>query len=229
LPGDIQCYLEIIIEEHAYSVVALVVKNLIKPAILRAVIDFDDNQVILKGETGDHSFFFQKTAQVIPEPEDYVEELVGHVEISKPTTTNLVNEEHLEPLSALQAKVDPLTIPYAAKTKLIHLLQRYRCVFSLRPGLTHKYTHEIKLHDKTPFLKRPYPVPFALRPAVDVTIQKMLDLSVIKREASPYASPMTVVKKKDGSVRICLDARMINSKMIGDCESPPATDELLRG
>jgi hypothetical protein len=29
-------------------------------------------------------------------------------------------------------------------------------------------------------------------------------------------------------VRICLDARMINSKMIADCESPPATDELLR-
>jgi transposase InsO family protein len=232
----IQCYLEIIIEEHAYPVVALVVKNLIKPAILgadwlheqRAVIDFDDNQVILKGETGDHSFSFKKTVEVSPEPEDYVEELVGHVEIRKPATTNRVNEEHLEPLSALQAKVDPLTIPDAANTKLIHLLQRYRCVFSPRPGLTHKYTHEIKLHDKTPFLKRPYPVPFALRPAVDVTIQEMLDLGVIKREASPYASPMTVVKKKDGSVRICLDARMINSKMIADCESPPATDELLR-
>ncbi|CAH1377118.1 unnamed protein product, partial [Tenebrio molitor] len=77
----------------------------------RAVIDFDDNQVILKGETGDHSFSFKKTVEVSPEPEDYVEELVGHVEIRKPATTNRVNEEHLEPLSALQAKVDPLTIP----------------------------------------------------------------------------------------------------------------------
>ncbi|EFA10868.1 hypothetical protein TcasGA2_TC001689 [Tribolium castaneum] len=39
---------------------------------------------------------------------------------------------------------------------------------------------------------------------------------------------MTIVEKKDGTVRICLDARMINSKMIADCESPPASDELLR-
>jgi hypothetical protein len=71
-------------------------------------------------------------------------------------------------------------------------------------------------------------VPFALHPAVDVTIQEMLCLGVIKREASPNASPTTVVKKKDGLVRICLDVRMINSKIIADCESPPATDELLR-
>jgi hypothetical protein len=56
----------------------------------------------------------------------------------------------------------------------------------------------------------------------------MLCLGVIKREASPNASPTTVVKKKDGLVRICLDVRMINSKIIADCESPPATDELLR-
>nr|XP_015840034.1 PREDICTED: retrovirus-related Pol polyprotein from transposon 17.6 [Tribolium castaneum] len=233
----IQCYLEIKIDEHLYPVVALVVKNLIKPTILgadwlneqRAVIDFDNNEILLRNGEKHHSFPFRKTTEIPPEPEDYVEDLVGHIEVnhSAPITT-CNKKQHLESPSALQAKVDPLKIPEAEKRKLIHLLQEYRCIFSSRPGLTHKYTHEIKLHDKTPFLKRPYPVPFALRPAVDATIQEMLDLGVIKREASPYASPMTVVKKKDGTVRICLDARMINSKMIADCESPPAADELLR-
>ncbi|XP_064215678.1 retrovirus-related Pol polyprotein from transposon 297 [Tribolium castaneum] len=233
----IQCYLEIKIDEHLYPVVTLVVKNLIKPTILgadwlneqRAVIDFDNNEILLRIGEKHHSFPFRKTTEIPPEPEDYVEDLVGHIEVnhSAPITT-CNKKQHLESPSALQAKVDPLKIPGAGKRKLIHLLQEYRCIFSSRPGLTHKYTHEIKLHDKTPFLKRPYPVPFALRPAVDATIQEMLDLGVIKREASPYASPMTVVKKKDGTVRICLDARMINSKMIADCESPPAADELLR-
>ena len=67
-----------------------------------------------------------------------------------------------------------------------------------------------------------------MRPAVDAAIQEMLDLGVIKREASQYASPITVVRKKDGSGRVCLNARIINSKMKADCETPPPAEELLR-
>ncbi|KAJ8985877.1 hypothetical protein NQ317_006251, partial [Molorchus minor] len=48
-----------------------------------------------------------------------------------------------------------------------------------------------------PKLMRPYPIPFSLRPDVEATIQNMLDLGVIKRE-DQYASPLAVVKKKDG-------------------------------
>jgi hypothetical protein len=128
----IQYYLEIIIDENVYSVVALVVKNLIKPAILgadwlneqRAVIDFDNNQVTVKGETGNQSFSFKKTVEVTPEPEDCVEELVGHIEICESPATNRVNGEHLESLSTFQAKVDLLKILETAKTKLIHLQVR---------------------------------------------------------------------------------------------------------
>jgi hypothetical protein len=54
----------------------------------------------------------------------------------------------------------------------------------------------------------------------------MLQLGVIKREASPFASPMTVVRKKDGSVRICLDARWINQQMVSDCEAPRPPEDL---
>ncbi|KAJ3617875.1 hypothetical protein MTP99_006962 [Tenebrio molitor] len=56
----------------------------------------------------------------------------------------------------------------------------------------------------------------------------MLALGGIKREASPFASPLTVVRKKDGSVRICLDARGVNQRMVADCETPRPPEDLLQ-
>lgn len=80
--------------------------------------------------------------------------------------------------------------------------------------------------DDTPFVRRPYPIPFSLRPEVDKVIEEMLQLGVIKRESSPFASPMTVVRKKNGSVRICLDARFLNSRMEPDHEAPTPPEEI---
>jgi hypothetical protein len=78
-----------------------------------------------------------------------------------------------------------------------------------------------------PFVKRAYPIAFTLRPEVEKVIQQMLQLGVMKREASPFASPMmTVIKKKDGTVRICLDARWINQQMVADCEAPRPLEDL---
>lgn len=231
----VQTFLDVSIGERKFSIVALVVKNLVKPAILgadwlnevKAVIDFDKKEIRLQENDVSHSAQFHQTVEIEEQPEDYVDELIGTLEVGEPAPYNH-DIGHLESVEALEAKVAPLSITAVAKRKLSDLLREFRAVFSKRPGLTDKYVHEIKMHDTTPFVKRPYPVPFPLRPAVDATISEMLDLGIIKREASPYASPMTVVKKKDGSVRVCLDARIINSKMIADCESPPAAEELLR-
>ena len=67
----------------------------------------------------------------------------------------------------------------------------------------------------------------AVRPAVEAELKRMEDLKIMQRANSNYSSPMTVVKKKDGSVRICLDARFINKNMVNDVESPQPIDELI--
>ena len=41
-------------------------------------------------------------------------------------------------------------------------------------------------------------------------VEKMLKLEVIRRCDSPYASPIVLVKKEDGSVRFCTDFRKLN-------------------
>jgi hypothetical protein len=107
------------------------------------------------------------------------------------------------------------------------VLASHHVVFNGLPGRMHKYAHEIKMHDQTPFVKRVYPIAFSLRPQVEKTIRNMERTGVIKRESSPFASPITVVKKKDGTVRVCLDATWVNQQMVADCEAPRPPEDVL--
>jgi hypothetical protein len=94
---------------------------------------------------------------------------------------------------------------------------------------SHRQVHVvIKMHDTTPFLTKGYPIAFSLRPEVEAVIEQRLALGAIKREASPFASPLTVVRNKDGSVRICFDAHWVNQRMVADCETPRPPEDLLQ-
>ena len=54
-------------------------------------------------------------------------------------------------------------------------------------------------------------MPFALRDQVDQLVGEMLTQDVIVPSASPWASPVVLVRKKDGGVRFCVDYRKLNS------------------
>ena len=50
---------------------------------------------------------------------------------------------------------------------------------------------------------------------------------IIKRMATDYISPIIVAVRPDGRIRLCLDARILNEKMVGDFEQPPNIEEIL--
>ena len=57
-------------------------------------------------------------------------------------------------------------------------------------------------------------------------IRDMLSLGVIERSNSSYASPVVMVRKKDGSVRFCIDFRKLNKVIMFDPEPIPNPETL---
>ena len=51
---------------------------------------------------------------------------------------------------------------------------------------------------------------------------------IIERSNSPYTSPLVAIPKKDGQVRLCLDARELNKMLINDRTSPGEIDEIMK-
>ncbi|GFO41266.1 Zinc finger protein [Plakobranchus ocellatus] len=96
--------------------------------------------------------------------------------------------------------------------------------FNDRPGTASTEEHCIELTSSIPVRQRPYPVPYAMRQNLRDELREMEDLGVIRKSSSPYASPVVVVKKKDGTNRVCIDYRQLNKLTIFDPQpmTPPA-------
>ena len=58
-------------------------------------------------------------------------------------------------------------------------------------------------------------------------VQQMLSSNVIRPSNSPWASPVVMVRKKDGSLRFCVDFRQLNAATIKDAHPLPRIDDLL--
>ncbi|XP_033213897.1 uncharacterized protein LOC117170964 [Belonocnema kinseyi] len=63
---------------------------------------------------------------------------------------------------------------------------------------------------------------------VDLEIQRMLNMGIIQRSRSPFINPIVPVIKKDGSDRLCLDARKLNDILIEDWECPESAEVLFQ-
>ena len=69
---------------------------------------------------------------------------------------------------------------------------------------------QIRLTDDMPIRCKPYPLPYAMREELRNEVDTMLKMGVGRLLTSPYASPLVMVKKKDGSNRVCADSRKLN-------------------
>ena len=87
--------------------------------------------------------------------------------------------------------------------------------------------HEIQLSDKTPFKERYRRIPPHHYEEVRKHLQEMLDIGAIHRSTSPWASPLVLVCKKDGSLQFCIDLRKLNNQIIKIAQSLPRIEDSL--
>ncbi len=163
------------------------------------------------------------TAVIEEEPEE-LDEVREDPLVLKP----LSNEEllHLPPLVAKETLDDVKInsdLDDSQKHEVKRILGNYKDVLTDLPGKTNLGEHEIKLTDNEPVRKKPYPIPHALRNKVKEEVQSMLNMGIIEKSNSPYASPLVMVKKPDGTDRYCVDMRLVNQKTVFDTE--PIADQ----
>lgn len=111
-----------------------------------------------------------------------------------------------------------------------HLLRQYSSVFSAHVGdlgCTELISHNIPLLDDVPVRQRYRRIPPSEYEEAKAHINQLLEAKVIKESSSPYASPIVLVRKKDGSLRLCVDYRLLNSKTRKDAFPLPRIEESL--
>ena len=116
------------------------------------------------------------------------------------------------------------------KDELVKLLLQYSDVFVLEDelGATSAAQHAINtgVHPP-PVNQHPRRVPHALKGKIQELIDDMMWRNVIRPSQSPWASPMVLVTKHDGSTRFCVDYRRLNSLTKLDTFPLPRIDDYL--
>ncbi|GFX77879.1 retrovirus-related Pol polyprotein from transposon 17.6 [Trichonephila clavipes] len=85
----------------------------------------------------------------------------------------------------------------------------------------------IILKDEEPVCQPPRRLAFTERQEVNKQIEEWLNEGIIRPRFAEYASPIVMVKKKDGSSRMCIDYRKLNQKLVKDKFPLPIIEDVL--
>ncbi|KRZ65375.1 Retrovirus-related Pol polyprotein from transposon, partial [Trichinella papuae] len=94
-------------------------------------------------------------------------------------------------------------------------------------GRTSVVRPAIHTGDAKPVRCSPRRIPYHQRAQVEALLDEMLRRDVIEPSSSPWASPIVLVKKKDGSCRFCVDYRQLNNLTRKDAHPLPRIDDTL--
>ncbi|GBM51656.1 Retrovirus-related Pol polyprotein from transposon 297 [Araneus ventricosus] len=87
--------------------------------------------------------------------------------------------------------------------------------------------HRINTGDHPPIKQYPRRLPLARKEEAEHLVKEMVDNGIIEESSGPWASPIVLVKKKDGSTRFCVDYRKLNEITKKDSYPLPRIDDTL--
>ena len=115
-------------------------------------------------------------------------------------------------------------------TEVESMILRWSHIFSRDStdlGKTDVLKHRIDLFDETPVKEKARRIPPTMIEELKQHIRQLLDIGVIEESVSPYSSPIVLVRKKSGDLRLCVDFRKLNAKTIKDSYCIPTIEELI--
>ena len=152
-----------------------------------------------------------------------------NIDVLEVVTVADAKSSSTRPGSVRQPPIPKHLSPLQQQQQLNGLFKEFSDVFSQGEddlGCTPLLEHTIEMQG--PPLLQPYrrqnP---AVRRQEMVQVQQMLASDVICPSNSPWASPVVMLKKKDGSLRFCVDFRQLNAATVKDAHPLPRIDDLL--
>ncbi|KAI4905797.1 hypothetical protein NFI96_024895 [Prochilodus magdalenae] len=139
-------------------------------------------------------------------------------------------KKRLEEAGLKDIDIESCQVSSTSMRNFSQLLLNYHDVFSkhaLDCGEAKGFTHRIRLVDERPF-RLPYRrVPPAHYQKLRQVLTEMEEQGIIRKSVSEYASPLVMVWKRDGSLRICTDFRWLNARTLKDAHPLPHQSDCL--
>ena len=162
-----------------------------------------------------------------PEKEEEAEESPGDNEkIQK----NGKSDTELEKEPYQQVQIDEENLTKGQIKEVKELLKRKAKVFAAKdsaPSKANNISHSIDTGDHPPINVPKYSVSHKDRPFIESHVKEMLKNKVIEPSKSPWAFPIVLVPKKDGTIRFCVDYRKLNAITVKDSYALPRIDDAL--
>ncbi|GBM77913.1 Transposon Ty3-I Gag-Pol polyprotein, partial [Araneus ventricosus] len=110
------------------------------------------------------------------------------------------------------------------------LLNEFQDLFSICDadvGRCNMTQHRINTGDHPPIKQYPRRLPLARKEEAEHLVKEMVGNGILEESSGPWASPIVLLKKKDGSTRFCVDYRKLNEITKKDSYPLPRIDDTL--
>ena len=143
---------------------------------------------------------------------------LNHVQI-RPTQSNNNEACHsIKPFDSLDQNQKKQITDFLAKE-----LQKFEAI----TGPSTITQHRIQPKHDRPMKQRYIPRNPAMQSVLDTEINQLLEEDKIEPSNSPHSSPIVLVKKKQGTWRLCIDYRQLNENSIKDAYPLPHINHIL--
>ena len=128
--------------------------------------------------------------------------------------------------SGISKSINSVKLPIAEN----YWLNKFPKLFGIQGnpiGCNTRVNMKLHLTSRIPIRQRPYRTPLLKRKEIEEQTDELLKSGIIRPSASPWASPVTLVPKKDGGIRMCVDYRRVNANLADDGYPMPRIQDIL--
>ena len=118
------------------------------------------------------------------------------------------------------------------KEQLVEILMKHQKTLSEGDGDIGKAAitaHRMELYNESPISQKPRRFPEPVAEAIEEQCKELYNADVIEPSKSPWSAPVVPVRKKDGTIRLCVDYRLLNQVTKPDRFPMPNVVDVIAG